>query len=435
MFSRLLLLTGALLYTFQTLAQAYEPGLLVRSNGDTLRGEIENGFWVEPPPFVRFRSAPSSPSQRFEPRQLRAVSFNGGRYFRYKILPLDLAAETRLDHLPRGLYAHIETDSLLAEVLVEGPATLLRVALPGGIHYVLRTPDQPQLELSKRRYLRLANNGVWAVAKGNNYKNQPAIYFSKCPTAGTAAQSVDFTADGLAAVVQAYNQACSPTRQPGRSWVQQAVPRRRVSFQGGLLAGMRYNSIESPSAPSLGHCVDCQVYPLAGLYAELLQPSRTSAVYGELSLSTYQGQNNLYLGHTATGIPLYSSFDYRAWLGTARLGIRYFFSLPHEQQWLLGFGFELNKSMKPTFTDPAAAVYQQAEKDLAFPAPVLLPNFGLGWRSRRITLAIDGQLYQENGQNSFFSNILGTNFVLRTGFSYRLGRNPDQAKMRLASQP
>ncbi|MCC3152127.1 hypothetical protein [Hymenobacter sp. BT770] len=32
-------------YSFHALAQAYEPGLLVRSNGDTLRGEIENSFW------------------------------------------------------------------------------------------------------------------------------------------------------------------------------------------------------------------------------------------------------------------------------------------------------------------------------------------------------------------------------------------------------
>lgn len=51
-----------LLFSFRSFAQTYEPGLLVRSNGDTLRGEIENGFWVEPPTFIHFRSGAASPS-------------------------------------------------------------------------------------------------------------------------------------------------------------------------------------------------------------------------------------------------------------------------------------------------------------------------------------------------------------------------------------
>ena len=59
----LLLLTASLCYTTATNAQTYEPGLLVRSTGDTLRGEIENGFWTEPPAFIRYRSTPNSPSQ------------------------------------------------------------------------------------------------------------------------------------------------------------------------------------------------------------------------------------------------------------------------------------------------------------------------------------------------------------------------------------
>ena len=58
----LLLLTASLFGSLQTRAQAFEPGLLVRSNGDTLHGEIENGFWTEPPALIRYRSAPNSPS-------------------------------------------------------------------------------------------------------------------------------------------------------------------------------------------------------------------------------------------------------------------------------------------------------------------------------------------------------------------------------------
>ena len=56
----LLLLTASLFGSLQTRAQAFEPGLLMRSNDDTRRGGIENGFWTEPPAFIRYRSAPNS---------------------------------------------------------------------------------------------------------------------------------------------------------------------------------------------------------------------------------------------------------------------------------------------------------------------------------------------------------------------------------------
>ena len=59
----LLLLTASLFGSLQTRARTFEPGLLVRSNGDTLRGEIENGFWTEPPAFIRYRGTPDSLSQ------------------------------------------------------------------------------------------------------------------------------------------------------------------------------------------------------------------------------------------------------------------------------------------------------------------------------------------------------------------------------------
>ena len=58
----LLLLTASLFGSLQTRAQTFEPGLLVRSDDDTLRGEIENDFWTEPPALIRYRTTPNSPS-------------------------------------------------------------------------------------------------------------------------------------------------------------------------------------------------------------------------------------------------------------------------------------------------------------------------------------------------------------------------------------
>jgi len=412
-------------------AQVYEPGWLVRTSGDTLRGEIENGFWQEPPTFIRYRPTAASASQLFQARQLRAFGFVGGRYFRHELLLLDQAAETRLQELPRGSHVAMRADSVLAEVLLTGPAELLQVALLGATHYEVRRPGHPPLSLSERKYL--AENkpgGTWSVVDGNNYRNQLALYFADCPAASEAAATAAFTAKGLSAVVQAYATACSPARQPARSWAAQAAPRRRGAFQAGVLAGVRYNHLESPSYAIAG-CTDCGLHPFGGLYAELLQPSRTSAFYGELSLSRFRSQGAFSLGTDASGVTQYKTFDYRAWLGTARIGVRFLPPLPHDQQLVLGLGFEYNYVFGLSLPGPSSPTYyystQPVDASEAYARPTLLPNITLGWRRQRLTLLLDGQLYRSQSMFEFSDLLFTRNCTVRLGASYRLGRNPDAA--------
>ena len=440
------LLAGFLFYTFQTQAQAYEPGLLVRSNGDTLRGEIENDFWVEPPTLIRFRATSTGPAQLFQPRQLRGVSFEQGRYFRFEALLIDHAAENQLDRLSRGYSPDFRSDSVLAEVLVEGPGSLLRVNLSGMIHYFICRTGQPALDLSERKYLATAPDGTLAVMDANNYRGQLAVCFGDCPVAARVAATAPFTAAGLSSVVQAYNETCNPPHRPGRSWLAQAKPRRRLAFQGGVLVGVRYNHIESLAANLESFYPDSRLRPMAGLYAELFQPSRKVAIYGELSMSSFRSRDDLYSeSHIAsTGSIIYSIrtyTDYQALLSTARLGVRYYFLLPHEQHLLLGMSYELNSVLNPQFTvittvetgNPTTTTPVPdnfTDNKLRFATQTLLPSLSLGWRSNRVTMVADGQLYtdrhsfsgESNASELFLGNAWGARFYL----SYRLGRNPDQ---------
>ncbi|MDB5236772.1 MAG: hypothetical protein JWR44_3765 [Hymenobacter sp.] len=423
----LLLLTWAV-FALAAGAQVYEPGLLVRSNGDTLRGEVENAFWVEPPTFIRFRPAPASPSQLFQPRQLRAVRFSGGRQFRYEVLAIDHAAETQLNHLPQGYHPAMYTDSVLAETLLAGDVSLLRVVRPGSVHYFLLHPDRPALELAERKYLRKSQNGSLAITDGNNYRNQLLAYFADCPAARELASAAAFTPEALVTVSQAYNASCGPSRVPGRSNLVQAAPRRRVSFQGGVLAGVRYNRLVPPITTQEVSCPDCRPWPFAGLFAELFLPSRITAIYGELSLSPFSNQvPQLITFAPGTNAPVYTFYNYRGWLGTARLGLRYFFPLPQEQQFLFGFGFELNEVFAPAFTSTVPPT--PTAENLTFASPTIFPNLGVGWRTQRFTAFLDGQMYTSSDEG-LYSQFFGSNFSLRLGLGYRLGGNSDSAAQR-----
>ncbi|OGX88036.1 hypothetical protein BEN47_09790 [Hymenobacter lapidarius] len=431
MIPRLLLLLPFLFScSFDTCAQAFEPGLLVRANGDTLRGEIENGFWVESPTFIRYRPTPASPAEIFKPRQLRAVSFTNGRFFRYEALPIDYAADTRLERIANRSLPDVRIDSLLAEVLVEGPATLLRVVRPGSTHYLLLRPDRATLDLSARKYMRKSENGTMTVVEGNNYRGQLSVFFKDCPVASSIAQTAAFTANGLATVAQAYNETCSPGRQPGRSWLQQAMPRRAVAWQGGVLLGTRYNRLRYPSELD-GSCIDCRVRPFGGFYMEILQPGRAFAFYSELSLSTFRSRELVLSPSGTAGIT-----DYNGWLGTARLGLRYFFLLPQEQQLLVGLGYELNTAWVPGRTNARVQVLLRPDQDV-FGVPVITPNLSVGWRSQRITLSLDGQMYSgvENRFSKYLGNFVSSNFAVRLSAGYRLGRNPDVTKPKAPVRP
>lgn len=400
----------------------YEPGLLVRANGDTLRGEIENGFWDMPPTFIRFRPTATSPSQLFQPYQLRAVSFTKGRYFRYEALPIDHAAETRLNLLREGLVYGVQVDSLLAEVLVEGPTMLWRVAQLGAVHFLVRRPGQPILEMSARQYLRRMENSALALADGNNYRSQLQQYFGDCPAATAVAQKAPYTTAGLVAVVQAYYAACAAGQPAARTWLAPATLRRKTAFQAGVLAGVRYNRIESLAYDLAGPCTDCNVHPFAGFYAELLHPSRTSAFYGELTVSSFHSRGEV--GSYYSG---YTPFDYQAWLGTARIGARFFTPLKHDQLLLFTFGLEhniiLSTDVKPT------------TEDMGYAVTTLLPNFGVGWRRQRITINLDGQMYTSPAGSGYSDLFFGSNVAARLGLSYRLGRNPDVPKTARPAQP
>jgi hypothetical protein len=249
----------------------------------------------------------------------------------------------------------------------------------------------------------------------------------ECPEAVAAAQSAAFTAAGISSVIEAYYKSYQPATAQFHSWVAHEKPRKPMALQGGLLTGIRYNYFKNyfKPLPETQPCTDCQARPFVGIYADLFQPSRTKSLYGELSLSTFTNQ---YWGYLQTNSQVsYYVVNYRAWLASARLGFRFFFPLPHERQWLISASYELNKTLRPVVTSNTGNIQDVPNNQLGYGTPAILPNIGLGWRTQRLTLSLDGQLYTNPSSKGFFSNLVGSNFVTRFGAAYRLGSNPDDS--------
>ncbi|OGX81890.1 hypothetical protein BEN49_14845 [Hymenobacter coccineus] len=135
------------------------------------------------------------------------------------------------------------------------------------------------------------------------------------------------------------------------------------------------------------------------------------------------------LGYDSNGNTLYETFDYRALLATARFGIRFLPPLPHDQQLVIGLGFEYNRVLSLRLPSNTSSYYysanQPADASDAYATPGLLPNLTLGWRRQRLTLLLDGQFYRTRSGSSFSDLFFASNGAVRLGLNYRLGRNPD----------
>ena len=327
--------------------------------------------------------------------------------------------------------------------MVSGPAELLRMGAPGAVHYLVRRSPQPWLDLSARRYLRESVTGAQLVTDANNYAGQLGIYFGDCPAAAEAAQAAPFTLAGLARVVQTFNETCSGARQPGRSWLNQAAPRRRLAWQSGLLAGARYNRLASSAHLDEYEFLDDRLRPTAGLFAEVLLPGRSSSVYGELSIGRFQGRHTLHRMSSSGQVGYidysYAYADYAAWLGTARIGVRRYAPLRGDQHLVLGLSYELGRVLRPRFstlttgsstgpTTTEAAPDGLTAETLSFARQTLLPALTLGWRARRLTLTLDGQRCGDDRLDGggLGALVVGTARSARLSASYRLGRSHDQ---------
>lgn len=451
------IIIGTSLLTGAAHGQVFERGYVVTTAGDTLRGELENRFWQGPPDGVTFRTAPDAPARLFPRTRVRAFRLEGGRYFRAEVLPLDRNAQTNVANLPTRLVITQRPDSLLAEVLVNGPVPLLRAVVDDVTHYFVQRPGQPFLELVERRYL-LDTNGHQRIVNANNYRSQLTVYFGDCPAAVAAAGTASFSAKGLAAVVQAFSGQCTAARRAGEDLTVPARPHRPFAFNGGLLAGAVYNisQFDSQTAgeerPLLNNLdLDGRLHPFGGAYFDVLLPGRRWALHGEAALSTF--------GRRGT-FPLANGAGSYTWYGTkidTRLGARYMLKQTLQRELFAGAGLNFNVTTRAESREQyGTGGTRLTSLNVRVPTQASFigaPPFGVGTyaevgvRQGRFTLSVDGLLgdgidYTDplavntavrgtTMPSSETSNYYGYTyrahlFAFRAVLAYRLGQRPDQ---------
>lgn len=391
-----LLLFLFLLSTQLAKSQAFEAGYLVLQRGDTLRGEVENDFWEEPPRVVRFRPGATAPSTAYAARQLRSVYLASGRLLRNELLPIDRNAESRMTYLRPSAERRQQPDSVLADVLVLGPASLLGIALHDTKHFFVQRPGQPYLEMTERRYLK-TQNGTESIVDANDFKTQLLLYFGDCEAVTTLLPTTPFTEAGLRRVAQAFNQQCSERHQLGSEILERKPGARlRLAVRVGVIAGVRYNSLQFNS-PGLdgkmldGANLDGKIHPQGGIYVDLVGSGRLLALHTALLVSefgTSQPVSFTPLANAATG-----QYQWNGTLTTVQLGLRGLLPIGSQLRLLVGGGYEANvfAQSNSTFT-----YNNESRSFFDYYRAGLLPYLEAGLSRNRLAVILNGRLYKSD---------------------------------------
>ncbi len=248
---------GALLSIGSTAAHAqteFRPGYLVKTAGDTVRGEIAYRGIAKSAERCVFRVAGEQAATTWLPSQLKGYGLASGEHFSSQLTPMPVPPAPAGSTAPA---ASVPARQLFLEVLTEGPASLLNWR-DEDLHehfYVLKAGAAQPTELVQTQ-LRIVDNGIAREQLMPVYRGTLTEQFADCPAMLLSLTKVEFKATSLVAVVNRYN-AC---RQPG--WVApSAIARNVVGIEvlaGGQASRTQYTAptfdvtVPAGLAPEIG---------------------------------------------------------------------------------------------------------------------------------------------------------------------------------------
>lgn len=476
---RLFILTIITLWPTFLLAQRFERGYLVRGYGDTLRGELENGFWEEAPTSLRFRTSATAGIQTWPTRSLQGFGFSSGRTWRAQLLTYDAAAESRRDFVrPDAPRTNLVTDTLLTEVLLDG-AVGLSAAFQGSTpHFFVQRSGQPPLELVSRLYLRTNTEGRQMLSAVNDFREQLRHYLHpECPAVAQRLSRLRFEAGPLRDYLSAYAAACLGQSE-GVAQVATAQPTTTGSglrleagvFLGGVFTSSRFTNpsdavltLAEPSSPTQAieqaalerpylnnQSLEQSVRPVVGGYLDVLFPGRRFAIHAEGQIRS----RSSYTATFSTGQPAYPTKTYMfgsALVPTVGLGFRVMRPIALGQL-LAGAGAaaQLTSALSPRIEFPGGAARQFQGKTLPdirvleTTQTQLGPYLEVGYRRGRLTGTVNWRYFSDfardlstirsvvytSSDNTLLS-VNTTTYRYRTQqvqlqVAYRLNRNTDQ---------
>ena len=312
-FNSFLMIT-ALLLSSQLYAQSnFEQGYIIKPNGDTIHGLIDNRQWELHPTSIAYKASDIGSIIWYSPSEI--LGFGVGMFVFISALAEIDDSLHKLEHLTESSEPNIVEKHLFLQVIFQGEKSLYYHKDINGKPYFFIDTNGEVSWLYFKRYINISKSvsrSTRNISSINTYKGQLQLYFHDCTDLKSTIEKADYTLSDLYRVFKKYYDLCD-----GKMEFKIERIKPDVRYQLDLLAGLTHTSINFEGTirpwlyePDFPSSIDFT----GGIGFEIRLPHNNylSSIYNELLYSQMSTEaSHLYYSMGSYATYKHSSFDFR----------------------------------------------------------------------------------------------------------------------------
>lgn len=280
----ILLILGLLLFQISHSQLNYQPGLVVKNDGDTLRGYIDYRNWASNPDEINFKMNMADHPLSFKPNDLLEFRVMDQIYVSGIVQTEISPVKTdKLDHDPQ---LKIKIDTTFLQTLFKGDKSLYfyKNANQKENFYIRKGKDFELLRY--KRYLKI-QNGKLVVGEDNRYLGQLTLYLKDCTSVSMKLKNTVYKVSSLMELFNHYY-ACLSS-EPSFKKEQEKIHMGIGALAGITLTELTFNSSSREFYYILQANYNLSSNSTAGLFFDLELPRnlRKWSINNELLYSSF----------------------------------------------------------------------------------------------------------------------------------------------------
>jgi hypothetical protein len=256
-------------------AQNYQRALLVKTEGDSLRGYVDFGDWdVHPNSISYVRSINSEKVEKFLPIDVKSFNFGKKEYIGATVTVKESRDEERVD-------------KVFMETLVFGEKPLYYYKDKLGVkRFYINNENGVISELVYGEQKKVYNDGMEVKVKNNLYQDQLLAYLGSCPKIKSKIKSSSYTVTSMLSI---FDQYYSCTKEA----VGYMTKPDKISIEWFAVVGASLTDIKLQATDGFeflrGSVIPLSIRPTIGAAFNVILPrtSKKWSIYNEVNYSQF----------------------------------------------------------------------------------------------------------------------------------------------------
>ncbi|MEZ4945134.1 MAG: outer membrane beta-barrel protein [Cyclobacteriaceae bacterium] len=303
--TKIITLIATLFITISAKSQTtnWQPGFIIPSGRDTIKGFIDFKDWKQNPKHILFKDLNSKEFSY----SANSISYfyisTFDEFYHGNIITTDQSSLRSNDVINLINQNIIKTDTVFLKVLVDGKISLFEFNDGNRLHYLYDDGTRiRELEVKKKRALQTSN--TYGVATINLYKEQLKSLMKDCSRINSDINNLTYGSKGLTNIFREYHECSSfPI-----SYINQS--KDKFKFKFGIGTGVQITSIRLDSEvgfPTISsNDYSTPINPIIGISGEIIIPKNRESwsIANDLIFSNYSSTVNTQI---QSGAAIYTS--------------------------------------------------------------------------------------------------------------------------------